>query len=158
MYLLYLSSNKPLQLLACRRLARSAALILLAPAARSPHPEADAHQSRREGSRHLWNELQLGARRAVPRGFSQLCCARDAFARQRLRPARRLQSPTRRVTIHKECVLHEPLGHTARVFWRKRAGQESCQLAGGTEPQRQRVARGAARAYRRRRRDQLRAE
>ena len=92
MYQFYLTET--LQIPACRRRARSAALILLALAARSPHPEADAHQSRREGSQHLWNELQLGARRAVPRGLEQQSGVRDASARQRRRPARRVQSPT----------------------------------------------------------------
>ena len=58
------------------------------------------------------------------------------------------QSPTRHVTIRVECVPHERLGHTARVFGRRRAGQRVGQLAGGTEPQRQRVARGAARGNR----------
>ena len=62
MYLPYLSSNKTLKVPACRRRARSAALVRLAPAALSPPPEADAHQSRREGSLRQWNELQLGAR------------------------------------------------------------------------------------------------
>ena len=57
-----------------------------------------------------------------------------------------------------ECVPHERLGHTARVFGRRRAGREVGQLAGGTEPQRQRVARGAARADRRNGMNQLRAE
>ena len=42
-------------------------------------------------SRHLWNELQLCARRAVPRGFRQRS---GASVRQRRRTARRVQSPT----------------------------------------------------------------
>ena len=113
MYQFYLTET--LQIPACRR-ARSAALIRLAPAARSPPPEADAPQSR-----HLWNELQLGARRAVPRGWQQ---PSRASARQRRRPARRVQSPPRHASIHFQCVPHERLGHTARVFERKRAGQE----------------------------------
>ena len=113
-----------LQIFACRRRTRSAALNPLAHAARSPHPEADAHQSRREGSQHLWNKLQLGARRAVPRWWQQQSGARDASARQRRRPARRVQSLTHHVNISEKCVPHERLGHTARVFTRKRAGQE----------------------------------
>ena len=141
-----------------RRAALNCSSSLSAPKARSPHPEADAHQSRREGSLNLWNELQLGARRAVPRGLEKQSSARDASARQRRRPARRVQSPTRHVTIHLQCVPHERLGHTARVFGRKRAGREESLLAGGTEPQRQRVARGAARADRRKWRHQLRSE
>ena len=111
---LYVSLNETLQIPA------SAALIRLAPAARSPPPEADAHQSRREGSLNLRNELQLGARRAVPRGLEQQSGARDASARQRRRPARRVQSPTRHVSsIHVECVSHKRLEHTARVFERR---------------------------------------
>ena len=52
------------------------------------------------------------------------------------------KSPTRHVIISVQCVSHERLGHTARVFVRRQW------VAGGTEPQRQRVARGAARADR----------
>ena len=129
-----------------------------APDTRSPPPEADAHQSRREGSLNLWNELQLGARRAVSRGWRQQSGARDESARRRRRPARRVQRhSSRQVTILVECMPHERLGHTARVFVRNRAGQEVSSLAGGTEPQRQRLARGAARADRRNWTDQLRA-
>ena len=81
-----------------------------------------------------WNELQLGTRRAVSRGWQQQSGARDAFARQRRRPARSLQTPTRHLNIStlKKCVSHERLGHTAHVFRRRRAEQK---LAGGTEPQ-----------------------
>ena len=90
--------------------------------------------------RNLWNELQLSARRAVPRGLRQQSSARVASVRQCRRSSRSLQSPTRHVTIYKECVPHERLGHTARVFGRILAGRELRRLAGGTEPQRQRVA------------------
>ena len=90
------------------------------------HPEAEPHQSRREGSHHMGNELQLGARRAVPRGLREQSGARDTCARQRRRPARRVQSPTRHYSIHLECVSHERLGHTARVFGGK------CTESGGT--------------------------
>ena len=53
--------------------------------------------------------IQLGARQAVPRGYEHWSGAREAFARQRRRPARCVQSPTRHVTIYKECVPHERL-------------------------------------------------
>ena len=79
--------------------------------------------------------------------------------RQRRRPARRVQRHSTRLgTCSVECVPHERLGHTARVFGRRRAGRGGGKLAGGTEPQRQRVARGATRADRRIWTDQLRAE
>ena len=89
MYQFYLTET--LKIPSCRSRARSAPLIRLARAARSPHPEAYAHQNRREGSRHLWNELQLGARRVLSRGLRQQSGARDASARQRRRPVRRVQ-------------------------------------------------------------------
>ena len=127
---------------------------------RSPPPEADAYQSLREKSQNFRNELQLGVRRAVPRRLRQQSGARDASERQCRWPARRVQSPTMLVAIRSrvECVPHERLGHTARVFDRKRAGHEVDPLAGGTEPQRQRVARGAARADWQKWTNQLRAE
>ena len=115
---------------------------------RVSHPEAARFSEPARGFLHMWNEPQLGARRAVPRGLRERSGASDSSARHRRRPARRVQSATRHMRIHSECMSHERLGHTTRVFAGKGAGREVRRLADCTEPQRRRVARGAAPADR----------
>ena len=128
-------------------------------AARAAHRAARPQQSRRESCQHLRIELQFDARRAVLRGLRKQGSARDASAGRHSTATGRVQRQrTRHVAVAIQRVSPERHGHTARVFDVKRIRRKARQLAGGTESQRQRVARDAPPADRREGMAVLRAE
>lgn len=97
------------------------------------HPEAVPQQRRPSGPRDLRDVLQLDAQRALHRRFEERRCAIDASARQRLRPARRVQR-SRQNNSRVQRVSHERLWRSSRVF-EGNCDQPFIPLSGGTELQ-----------------------